>query len=235
MHNTSFHESYYEVDKHLFDGIGKRVAELLIENEYTQSMLAKELQVSPTEVSAWINGKRNIPLAKKLSISELFQTPVSELENYECHVPIKGEVQDDWTIIDYDPLAAPRSLRMKNIILPVDTVGWVFTPSQELWWRNNAIWVARIVPGRFVDQKKVHPNCDGRLSVMKILGGNKYIGIPSKITVKTDEDYSESWNITALGNGVILQKNVELEWGVPLIAGIPNWSALPRSFYPTLD
>ena len=139
MNNTSFHESYYEVDKHLFDGIGKRVAELLIENEYTQSMLAKELQVSPTEVSAWINGKRNIPLAKKLSISELFQTPVSELENYECHVPIKGEVQDDWTIIDYDPLAAPRSLRMKNIILPVDTVGWVFTPSQELWWRNNAI------------------------------------------------------------------------------------------------
>ena len=112
MNNTSFHESYYEVDKHLFDGIGKRVAELLIENEYTQSMLAKELQVSPTEVSAWINGQRNLPLAKKLSISELFQTPVSELENYECHVPIKGEVQDDWTIIDYDPLAAPRSLRM---------------------------------------------------------------------------------------------------------------------------
>ena len=237
MNNTPFNESYYEVDKNLYTGIGKRVAELLVENEYTQSMLATELQVSPAEVSSWINGKRNIPVAKKLSISELFQTPVSELEDYECHVPIKGEVQDDWSIIDYDALSAPKSLRMKNIMLPSDTVGWVFQPSQELWWRNNAIWIARVVPGRFVDQKVTHPKSDGNLSIVKILGGGKYLCVPQKVAVKNTEDdhYEELWNLNALGNGVTIKGNVELEWSIPILIAMPNWNILQRSFYSTLD
>jgi transcriptional regulator with XRE-family HTH domain len=231
----------------LFNGVGQRLADLITHSNIKQIDIAKALDVDPSVVSNWITGKRYMPTAKKVELCAFMEDltgevfPLEELNTFDCVIPIKGEVQDGWNIIDYDPLSKPRKLRVKNLYFPPDTVGFVFSNSNKYYWRHNAIWVARIVPGRWVDKKEVHPASDTRLCMLKVKAGDKFIAVPTASGTRTvtsgegNKSSVQQYNITSMGDGVMIWKDVELDYAIPIIAGIPNWQILDRVFHPDLD
>lgn len=231
----------------LFNGVGQRLADLITHSNIKQIDIAKALDVDPSVVSHWITGKRHMPTSKKVELCAFLEEkngevfPLEELNTFDCVIPIKGEVQDSWNIIDYDTLSKERKLRVKNLYFPPDTVGFIFQNSNKLYWRHNAIWVTRIVPGRWVDKKEVHPHADSRLCMLKVKGGNKFLAVPNiagKRTITSGEGHKStvpSYNIVTMGNGELVLKDVELDYAIPIIAGIPNWQILEKVFHPNLD
>ena len=219
-------------DFNLTHGIGERISELLIDHDMTQKELARLLHVPSEYITHWIKGRRHLPDEYKIQMSDIFDVPVQELTTFNCQIEIKGEVQDDWTIIDYDNNSPKKYLKMKNVILPSDTVGYQFAVSSKFWWRHNTIWAVRIRKNGAIPNRWLNPDSHNRLSFLKVKNGNKYIAVPSKYNPDaTDEN---KYNVISMGSGDLLETGVELEYTVPLLLGIPNWAILEKTFYPDL-
>jgi transcriptional regulator with XRE-family HTH domain len=212
----------------LHQGVAARIAELLIERDMKQSELAEKVGVDASVVSSWISGRRGVPQDKKIQICEQFNIPLTELNHFNCEIPVYGEVQDNFEIIDFDPIKFKKRLLIKNLFFPSDCVGYIYGNRQEYNWRFNAIWVVRVVKGRWADKNECHPQCDGRFNLIQITGGKKMLGVPHSNT-------DGSYNIHSIGDGTLLLKGQFLDYAIPILAGLPNWGALIKSFHPDLE
>ena len=216
-----------EIDN-LNSGIAARLAELLVLHDMKQSELAQKLQVDQSVVSSWLNGRRTVPPEKRINICDLFDVPIAELSSFNCEIPIYGEVQDDFSIIDFDPIKHKKRLLIKNLYFPADCIGYIYGINQKYSWRYNAIWVVRVVKGRWADTNKVHPQSDGRLCLIQPTGGRKILGVPFA-------DTDGTWNIHAMNDGNLIHKDVEVDYAIPILSALPNWSVLEKSFDPNLE
>ena len=216
-----------EIDN-LHQGVAARIAELLIERDMKQSELAEKVGVDASVVSSWISGRRGVPKDKKIQICEQFNIPITELNYFNCEIPVYGEVQDNFEILDFDPIKHKKRLLIKNLFFPSDCVGYIYGNRQEYNWRFNAIWVVRVVKGRWADRNECHPQCDGRFCLIQITGGRKMLGVPHS---NTDGSYS----IHSIGDGTLLLKGQFLDYAIPVLAGLPNWAVLVKSFHPDLE
>lgn len=216
-----------EIDN-LNSGIAARLAELLVTHDMKQSELASRLKVDQSVVSSWLNGRRSIPHEKLLFICEIFDCPMAELTSFNCEIPIFGEVQTNYEIIDYDPLIDNKKLLIKNLFFPADCVGYIYGIDNKWSWRYRSIVIIRVVKGRWVDKKEMHPRSEGRLCLIQPAGGRKMLGVPHA-------NAQGNWNISAMDGMGQIANDVDIHYAIPTLCAIPNWDILEKSFEPNLD
>mgnify|MGYP003638609075 CR=1 FL=1 len=215
-------------NRNAHSGVGDKLSEILFERDMKRTELAEAMGEDPSVISAWIHGRRTISDEKKEKLSKILNIPYTELQLTNCTIDIKGSIEDNYTVIDYDNNASPRRLKLKNILVPEDVYGYIYNPTNTSGWRSGAIYCVRIMKGRWVDSKIVSSDCDGRFSFVKTQDNKKMFGVPIK---KADGLY----DICAMSDGQVFARNVELEYGLPVLCCFFNWMLMERSFYDTLD
>ena len=216
------------INRDISSGVGDKLSEILFERDMKRTELAQAMGEDPSVISAWIHGRRQISDEKKDKLARILEVPYAELQLTNCSIEIKGSIEDDFTVIDFDNVLQPKRLKLKNILVPDDVAGYIFNPSNTDGWRSGIINCVRFVKGNWVDRKEVSPDCDGRFSFVKTQGNQKMFGIAIK---KGDGLY----DMCASTDGQVFARNVELEYGLPVLCCFFNWMLMENSFYDTLD
>ena len=207
--------------------IAHRLQELLIDNNMKQTELATHLDVDPSVISTWINGRRTIPQKNIEDIADVFGLPLPDVQHFGCEIPILGEVRENYQVVQYDTLTSKKRVKCKTVFLPADCVGYIYVSETPFNWRDQMIFIARVRKGGMVDQRKIHHKSDGRLCLIAV-NNKKMIAIPRK---KQDG----SWDLFALGDNRILVQSADIQYSLPILCQLPNWSVLPYGFHETLE
>jgi len=70
--------------------IAHRLQELLIANNMKQTELANHLDLDPSVISSWINGRRTIPQKNIEDIADVFGLPLPDIQPFGFEIPILG-------------------------------------------------------------------------------------------------------------------------------------------------
>jgi len=212
--------------------VAERLQELLFLNNMKQADLAEKIDVDPSVISSWVNGRRSIPQKNIEDLAEIFELPIADIAHFGCQIPILGEIRENYYIHSYDPLVTKKTIKCKTVWLPGDCVGYIYVSETPYNWRDQMIFIARIRKGGMVDQQMTHKNSNGRICLLGLTNeykvSEKMIAIPRK-------NKDDSWDIYAIGDNRLVIQNVDISYCIPILCQFPNWHLLEFGFHNKLE